>query len=105
MRLKADWDGDGSLDIFVVNYGQPNQLFLGNRNAHDGFVEVSSGPAVSGSQYSIAAVAARQALPSLDLQYFKKYYLRTCASPVRLAPVFQRSREHVAGVWSAQMWC
>eukprot|EP01047_Picozoa_sp_COSAG01_P068388 COSAG01_NODE_9873_length_2315_cov_1.282942_1_plen_679_part_10 len=61
-----DVDHDTNSDIFVVNYGAPNQLFTGD--GMGGFVAITSGPAVSGSTASTAAVvlfANRDAHPDI----------------------------------------
>ena len=55
--VAADVSGDGWDDLYVVNSpaGQPNQLFI-SQGTKGGFVEVTSGPAVSGSKASGGAV-------------------------------------------------
>ena len=54
--VAVDVSGDGWSDLYVVNRGQPNQLFI-NQGKKGGFVEQKSGPAVSGSTKSYGAVA------------------------------------------------
>jgi ribosomal protein L31 len=49
--LKLDANGDGLDDVYVVNYIQPNQLFVRDSSATGGYVEVGENthPLVTGS--------------------------------------------------------
>ena len=84
--VAIDANTDGKLDLYVTNWGQPNQLFIADSGAAGGFAEVLSGPAVRGSQYSVTPVAARPA-SSGPLRL-----LRTrapCSPLLRLAPILR----------------
>ena len=52
----ADVNGDRKLDLYMSNYGQANRLMIGD--GMGGFTEVTSGPAVSGSQNSFHTAIA-----------------------------------------------
>lgn len=52
----TDLNGDGLLDLFVLNYGRANSLFLGTPNHQ--FVKVSQGSLVTESQYSTSCAVA-----------------------------------------------
>ncbi len=53
--VTGDFDGNGSEDAFVLNYG-PNQLWL---NRGDGrFSQASLGPEIAGAQWSVSGAAA-----------------------------------------------
>ena len=54
--VAGEWNGDDLPDLYVSNFGQPNQLFLGNKKAIGGFVEALSSPAVLGSTNTQSAV-------------------------------------------------
>ena len=53
--MAFDANGDGRADLYVANYGEPNQLFI-SQGKKGGFVEQKSGPAVTGSKHSNGAV-------------------------------------------------
>eukprot|EP01047_Picozoa_sp_COSAG01_P013358 COSAG01_NODE_624_length_14732_cov_58.900772_2_plen_2421_part_00 len=52
----ADVDGDGWNDIYVANYGQPNELFINNR--HGSFKQITDSPVVLGNYKSLGIAAA-----------------------------------------------
>ena len=52
--VAVDVDMNGAPDLYVVNYGEPNQLFVTEKKG--GFVEATNGPATNGSKRSSGGV-------------------------------------------------
>lgn len=54
--LTFDWDNDLAEDIFIVNYNQPNQLFMGSRTVPGAFTEDTTNVITRDSKPSIGAI-------------------------------------------------
>jgi hypothetical protein len=54
--ISADFNNDGFVDLYVVNFQRPNKLYLNNRNETFRDVSASSGAAFSGASQQAAAV-------------------------------------------------
>ena len=67
--LTYDWDNDQTDDIFIVNYNQPNQLFMGVRNQGivipGAFTEVTTDPITLDSKPSIGATTFARLFPAV----------------------------------------
>lgn len=73
--LTYDWDNDQTDDIFIVNYNQPNQLFMGVRNQGivipGAFTEVTTDPITLDSKPSIGATTFARLFPAVFRCFFR----------------------------------
>ena len=90
----VDIDGDRDLDLYVCNYGSPNQLFINDGKAN--FVESASrfGLARSGA-FSMAAFADYDLDGDLDVYLLGHRFIRAGGRPDRPVTVVKNGRTQI----------